>query len=296
MARRNVLIAFFLNLLFAISEFIFGILFNSSAILADAVHDLGDALAIGLSVVTEYLSDKEADKRFSLGYKRFSLLGAMITSAILISGSAFILVENMPKLFKPEVVNKEGMFWMGVIAITINLIASRVVSHGHTKNESILSLHFLEDTLGWLAVIIVSIVLRFTDWYFLDPLLSLLIAVFILTKAVPKFWENTKIFLNAVPEHIDLKHLEEELVALDALDSLNQLNVWSADGMTNQAMLHICKSPDVSDREVKQAIYHVLESYQINLATIEIDQDEKEHEKHRQLKCHRKVNQNQHFH
>lgn len=280
MARRNVFIAFLLNLVFSIIELIFGLLFKSSAILADAVHDFGDALAIGLSFVTERMSDKRADQNFSLGYKRFSLLGAMITSSILISGSVFLIVENFPKLFHPEVVNKEGMLILGVIAIMINVLASLVVHKGKTANEAILSLHFLEDILGWLAVILVSIVLRFTDWYFLDPLLSLVISAFILSKAVPKFWDNGKLFLNATPKELDFVSLEAELLDLEGVENLNQLNVWTSDGLNHQAVVHICKTSHLTDQAVKEQIYTCLSSHHIQLLALEIDQDQTEHEKH----------------
>lgn len=280
MARRNVFIAFLLNLVFSIIELIFGFLFKSSAILADAVHDFGDALAIGLSFVTERMSDKRADQNFSLGYKRFSLLGAMITSSILISGSVFLIVENFPKLFHPEVVNKEGMLILGVIAIMINVLASLVVHKGKTANEAILSLHFLEDILGWLAIILVSIVLRFTDWYFLDPLLSLVISAFILSKAVPKFWDNGKLFLNATPKELDFISLEAELLDLEGVENLNQLNVWTSDGLNHQAVVHICKTSHLTDQAVKEQIYTCLSSHHIQLLALEIDQDQTEHEKH----------------
>lgn len=280
MARRNVFIAFLLNLVFSIIELIFGLLFKSSVILADAVHDFGDALAIGLSFVTERMSDKRADQNFSLGYKRFSLLGAMITSSILILGSVFLIVENFPKLFHPEVVNKEGMLILGVIAIIINVLASLVVHKGKTANEAILSLHFLEDILGWLAVIVVSIVLRFTDWYFLDPLLSLVISAFILSKAVPKFWDNGKLFLNATPKELDFVSLEAELLDLEGVENLNQLNVWTSDGLNHQAVVHICKTSHLTDQAVKEQIYTCLSSHHIQLLALEIDQDQTEHEKH----------------
>lgn len=280
MARRNVFIAFLLNLVFSIIELIFGLLFKSSAILADAVHDFGDALAIGLSFVTERMSDKRADQNFSLGYKRFSLLGAMITSSILILGSVFLIVENFPKLFHPEVVNKEGMLILGVIAIIINVLASLVVHKGKTVNEAILILHFLEDILGWLAVILVSIVLRFTDWYFLDPLLSLVISAFILSKAVPKFWDNGKLFLNATPKELDFVSLEAELLDLEGVENLNQLNVWTSDGLNHQAVVHICKTSHLTDQAVKEQIYTCLSSHHIQLLALEIDQDQTEHEKH----------------
>ena len=176
-SSKNMTIAFLLNFSFAILEFIFGFMFNSSAVLADAVHDTGDAMAIGLSTLFEKISNKKEDKKYTLGYKRYSLLGALLTSVILLVGSTLVIIENVPKVFAPEKVNYDGMLVLGIFAIIVNLAASKVVGHGHghSHNESILSLHFLEDILGWVAVILVSIVLRFTDWYVLDPLLSLLI-------------------------------------------------------------------------------------------------------------------------
>ena len=188
-SSQKMMIAFLLNSSFAIIEVFFGLAFNSSAVLADAVHDTGDALAIGLSTLLEKISNKKEDSRYTLGYKRYSLLGAILTSIILITGSLLVLWENVPKIFAPEPVDYNGMLVLGIVAILVNLAASKVVSHGHSHNESILSLHFLEDILGWLAVILVSIVLRFTDWYFLDPLLSLLIAVFILSQALPTSYD-----------------------------------------------------------------------------------------------------------
>ena len=146
-SSRNMTIAFLLNFSFAIIEFIFGLLFHSSAVLADAIHDTGDALAIGLSTLFEKISNRKEDPNYTLGYKRYSLLGALLTSVILLIGSTLVIVENVPKLFAPEKVNYDGMLVLGIVAIAVNTAASRVVSHGHSHNESILSLHFLEDIL-----------------------------------------------------------------------------------------------------------------------------------------------------
>ena len=230
-AKYTVWIAFFLNLSYAIVEFIAGGIFGSSAVLADSVHDLGDAIAIGISAFLETISNREEDRQYTLGYKRFSLLGALVTVVILITGSILVILENITKLFNPQPVNDEGILWLGIIAVSINLLASLVVRKGKTKNESILSLHFLEDTLGWLAVILMAIILRFTDWYILDPLLSLVISIFILTKAIPRFWSALKIFLDAVPEGVETGDLEKELEALTNVKSVNQLSIWSMDGL-----------------------------------------------------------------
>ena len=229
--KHAVWIAFFLNLSYAIVEFIAGGIFGSSAVLADSVHDLGDAIAIGISAFLESISNREEDSHYTLGYKRFSLLGAMVTAVILMTGSVLVILENITKIFHPQPVNDEGILWLGIIAVSINVLASLVIRKGQTKNESILSLHFLEDTLGWVTVILMAIVLRFTDWYILDPLLSLAISFFILSKALPRFWRTLKIFLDAVPEGVDIQKIKTDLAELDHVASINQLNLWTMDGL-----------------------------------------------------------------
>lgn len=281
-SSKNMTIAFLLNFSFAILEFIFGFMFNSSAVLADAVHDTGDAMAIGLSTLFEKISNKKEDKKYTLGYKRYSLLGALLTSVILLVGSTLVIIENVPKVFEPEKVNYDGMLVLGIFAIIVNLAASKVVGHGHghSHNESILSLHFLEDILGWVAVILVSIVLRFTDWYFLDPLLSLLIAGFILSKALPKFWENIKIFLDHIPSDIDLSQLYQEILAVENVQAITQLNVWTTDGLEKFAMIHIClKNPDLL-AETQATLRQELQVYGITKITIQTDSSLEEHDKH----------------
>ena len=280
-SKFAVWLAFLLNFSFAIIEFIFGGLFGSSAILADAVHDLGDALAIGISAFLESISNREEDSRYSLGYKRFSLLGAILTAVILITGSTLVILENISKFIEPQPVDHKGMLWLGIIAIAINLTASLIVRKGQTKNESILSLHFLEDTLGWLAVIIVAIILRYTDWYFLDPLLSLLISAFILSKALPRFWSTLKIFLDAVPEGVDIKQVKNDLEQLDHVASVNQLNLWTMDGLEKNAIVHVCLE-HVKHMEVcKESIRDLLKERGFQNITIEVDEDLATHRAHK---------------
>lgn len=279
-SSRNMTIAFLLNFSFAIIEFIFGLLFHSSAVLADAIHDTGDALAIGLSTLFEKISTRKEDRNYTLGYKRYSLLGALLTSVILLVGSTLVIVENVPKLFAPEKVNYDGMLVLGIVAIAVNTAASRVISHGHSHNESILSLHFLEDILGWLAVIGVSIILRFTDWYFLDPLLSLVIAGFILSKALPKFWENIQIFLDHVPSDVDLSQLYREIAVLENVRAITQLNVWTTDGLEKYAMLHICLENPNLLAETQAVLRQKLLAYGIAKVTIQTDESLQEHQEY----------------
>ena len=291
-SKGAVWLVFLLNSVFAMIEFISGGIFHSSAVLADAVHDTGDALAIGLSALLESISNREEDSRYTLGYKRFSLLGALVTAVILMTGSMMVLLENISKLFHPQVVNSQGMFWIGVIAIVINVIASLIVEKGKTKNESILSLHFLEDTLGWLAVILMAIILRFTDWYILDPLLSLAISLFILSKAIPRFWSTLKIFLDAVPEGVDIQKIKSDLEQLDHVASVNQLNLWTMDGLEKNAIIHVCLE-DVKHMEVcKESIRDLLKDCGFQNVTIEVDEDLATHRAHKRNMAELEANRN----
>ena len=279
--KHAVWLAFFLNLSYAIVEFIAGGLFGSSAVLADSVHDMGDAIAIGVSAFLETISNREEDSHYTLGYKRFSLLGAMVTAVILMTGSVLVILGNITKLFHPQPVNDEGILWLGIIAVSINVLASLVVRKGKTKNESILSLHFLEDTLGWVAVILMAIVLRFTDWYILDPLLSLVISIFILSKAIPRFWSTLKIFLDAVPEGVDIKQVKSDLEQLDHVASLNQLNLWTMDGLEKNAIVHVCLKEIEQMELCKESIRSKLKDCGFQNITIEVDADLASHQTHK---------------
>ncbi|MFS9286000.1 cation diffusion facilitator family transporter [Streptococcus infantis] len=279
--KHTVWLAFFLNLSYAIVEFIAGGIFGSSAVLADSIHDLGDAIAIGISAFLETISNREEDSHYTLGYKRFSLLGALVTAVILMTGSVLVILGNITKLFHPQPVNDEGILWLGIIAVSINVLASLVVRKGKTKNESILSLHFLEDTLGWVAVILMAIVLRFTDWYILDPLLSLVISIFILSKAIPRFWSTLKIFLDAVPEGVDIKQVKSDLEQLDHVTSINQLNLWTMDGLEKNAIVHVCLKEIEQMELCKESIRSKLKDCGFQNITIEIDADLASHQTHK---------------
>ena len=280
-SKTSIWLAFFLNLSYAIVEFIAGGIFGSSAVLADSVHDLGDALAIGISALLETISNREEDRQYTLGYKRFSLLGAMLTAVILMIGSVLVILENITKIVHPQPVNEEGILWLGIIAVAINVLASLVVRKGKTKNESILSLHFLEDTLGWLAVILMAIILRFTDWYILDPLLSLVISIFILSKAIPRFWSALKIFLDAVPEGVETSDLEKDLEALANVKSVNQLNLWTMDGLEKNAIVHVCLEEIEHIEYCKESIRNLLKDYGFQNVTVEVDANLASHQTHK---------------
>lgn len=269
---RNMKIVFWLNLGFAFSEFFFGSLFKSTAILSDAVHDLGDALAIAIAWFFQQISAKDPDQRFSFGYRRFSLLGALVTSVVLIVGSILIIIHTIPKLITPQAVNYDGMFWLSIIAIAIAGFSSWLLSKGTSHNERILNLHLMEDLLGWISVLIVSIIVRYTHWYILDPLLSLCIAIWILTRALPEFINISQIFLQAVPHQINQGTIMENIKKIKGIQQISHLHIWTIEGETHFATVTVKTYYDDIPRheDIKNQIRLILAQYDITHITIEM--------------------------
>lgn len=277
-AERNILIVFFLNLFFSIGEFFFGTIFNSQAILSDAVHDLGDAVSIGLAYIFEKISNRGASNEYSYGYRRFSLLGAFVTSVLLIIGAVLVLLHTIPELFNPQPVNHQGVFWVALAAIAINGFSVWLMSQGESANEKLLNIHLFEDLFGWVAVLLMSIVLHFTDWYILDPLLSIGIALWILYMTFPEFFRISKIFLQAVPDNIDTNKLRNKIEAIDHILVISHFHIWSTDG--NQHMMTLTATTDTDSdaiqEQIKQNIRLTVLEYDISHITIEILYDPKQ--------------------
>ncbi|WP_370259740.1 cation diffusion facilitator family transporter, partial [Idiomarina sp.] len=206
--------AFVLNFVFTIIEFIGGFLTNSTAILADAVHDLGDSLSLGLAWVLNKLGKKQANQHFTYGYKRLNLAGAFINAVVLIAGSAWVLVEAIPRLWNPQMPIADGMIALAVVGITVNGFAAYKLSEGKTLNERVINWHLLEDVLGWVAVLIVGIVLLFVDWPILDPILSIGFTLFILVNVLRNLWATLKLFIQATPDKKTYKQVADALLEL----------------------------------------------------------------------------------
>lgn len=273
---KNLKIAFFLNLGFTILEFIGGLYVNSIAIISDAVHDLGDSLSLGTAWYLDKKSHQGSNSRYSFGYKRFSLLGALINSLVLIVGSVYVISEAVGRILKPESSDAKGMIIFALIGITVNGYAAWKLSGGKTLNEKVVSWHLLEDVLGWFAVLIVAIILLFEDIQYLDPALSLLITLYILYNVFKRLKETLFIFLQGVPKDIDLKALEDSILKVENIDSLHHMHVWSMEGEHHVFTVHI-KLKHIQElkqlQEVKERVREILEEYHFDHFTVETELD-----------------------
>ena len=266
--------AFFLNLIFTIIEFIGGWLTNSTAIMADAVHDLGDSLSIGSAWLLNRLGQKSVNPEYTYGYRRLSLFGALINGLVLIAGSIWILVTAIPRLADPVMPHTEGMLALAVLGVAANGYAAYRLSQGKTLNEKVLNWHLLEDVLGWVAVLIVATVMQFVDWPILDPLLSIGFTLFILVNVLRNLWATGRLFFQAVPDPDLLESVRESLMSLKEIDDVHHLHLWSLDGEHHVLTAHV-KAVLTQDlaryAQLKAIIQSALETYELAHTTIEIE-------------------------
>ncbi|HBO00909.1 MAG TPA: cation transporter [Alteromonas macleodii] len=273
-ASKRIGWAFFLNVVFTIIEFIGGWLTNSTAIMADAVHDLGDSLSIGTSWGLNKLSDKDANRTFSYGYKRFSLLGALINGVVLTIGSVWILFEAIPRLAEPEMPQVEGMLLLSIFGMAVNGFAAYKLSEGNSLNERVLNWHLLEDVLGWVAVFIVSIVLIFKPWPILDPILSIGFTLFILFNVFRNLKETLMLFLQATPDQEQLANIRDDLLSNENVSDLHHFHIWSLDGERNVMTVHLVLVGDVSTEHIqtlKNDVQNSLKKYNFEHTTVEFE-------------------------
>ncbi|MBN2602437.1 MAG: cation transporter [Candidatus Marinimicrobia bacterium] len=271
---RIIGIAFFLNLFFTILEIIGGFFTNSIAILSDALHDFGDSLALGLSYLLQKLSNKGSNQKYSYGYRRYSILAAVINSIILLTGSVFIIRAAIPRLIHPIKPHAEGMILFAILGILVNGAAVLQLRKGQAMNIRVVSLHLIEDVLGWFAVLIVSVVLLFTDLYILDPILSIIISVYIVYHVIANFKISINVFLQVVPNEVNTAALEEKFKKIERVRSVHHTHVWTLDGVNHVLTTHVVVDQDISQAEaiaIKSELKHIAYDMHCEHVTLEIE-------------------------
>lgn len=271
---KNIKAAFFLNLAFTILEIVGGIFTNSIAILSDAVHDLGDSLSLGLSWYFQKKAKQKRDDSYSYGYKRFSLLGAIINSIVLVVGSVIILFAAIPRIFNPQITNVEGMLLLAIVGVLVNGAAVLKLRKGHSLNEKVVSLHLLEDVLGWVAILVGSVVMYFFEVPVLDPIMSIAIACFVLYNVYKNLSQSLHIILQGIPEEVSLNEITDMLQQFEIIESVHDLHVWTVDGSYNVLTVHVVVANKMSMEklaELKDEIRNILCNIGIEHVTIEFE-------------------------
>ena len=274
---RNIRIVFILNLLFTAIEIIGGFWTNSMAILSDALHDLGDSFALGITLILDKLSHRVSDEKYSYGYQRFNLLAALINTIILVIGSIFIFSEAIPRLSHPEHSNAQGMVIFAIIGIAVNGAAALRLQGSKSQNTKIIAWHLLEDVLGWTAVLIVAFVLLFKDIHILDPLLSILITAYVLYNVLKNLKKTLSLFMQGVPEDIEIKKLEENILNQPRVKSVHHTHIWSLDGENHVLTTHVVvfkHTTRIQINQIKKSIMALISGHHFEHTTIEIEYED----------------------
>lgn len=267
--ERNIFVAFILNLIFSIFEFIGGIITGSVAIISDAIHDTGDAISVGISYFLEKKSKRQPDEKYTYGYARYSVIGGVITTLILIVGSIIVIFNAINKIINPSPINYNGMIFLAIIGVVVNFFAAYFTREGDSINQKAVNLHMLEDVLGWIVVLIGAIVMNFTDFAIVDPIMSIGIAIFILSNAIKNLKNVVYLFLEKIPHGMSVEDIREQVLEINGILDVHHIHIWSMDGQSNYATMHVVTNEDY--HETKEKVREKLKEYGIGHATLELE-------------------------
>lgn len=270
---KNIRLAFFLNAIFSLFELLGGIFTNSISILSNGIRDLGDAIAIAISMVLEKKSRKHPNKNYTFGYLRFSVLGAFITATILLIGLFIIIYNALGRLMDNQIVNYNGMIFLAIIGTIVNFIALKRTAHSDNLNEKAVNLQMLGDVLGWIVILIGAVIIKIFGFYMIDPILSIVISIFILINVIKNYYRIFNVFLEKVPNNIDVTEIRRFLKENKVVE-IKKLHIWTMDGINNYATLDIVLDSDISIEEmekIKNDIRKKLSKFNIRHCVIEED-------------------------
>lgn len=273
-STKNIQLAFMLNLGFSIFELIGGLYVNSISIISDSIHDFGDSLSIGLSWLLDKKANKKPNEKFTYGYLRFSVLGALINSLILTIGSLIMIYNAVPRLISPQEINYNGVFKLAFVGLLANGYGAFKTSKGKAISEKVISLHLLEDVLGWASILICSIIMKIFDFPILDPILSIFISIFILFNVFKNIKKIFEVFLEKSPNNIDTNSIINSLKENKSIVDIHHIHIWTMDHINNYCTLHVVIKNDETTQsiiKIKEYIRNELKKYEIKHVTIEIE-------------------------
>lgn len=269
---KNIKIALAMNLIFTIIEFVGGLLTNSLAIISDAIHDFGDTIVLIFSYLSTKIAKKKPTAKHTFGFKRASLFAALIAGLVLLGGSIFIIVNAIPRLFNPQEVHSIGIIGLAVVGVVANGFAALKTRKGKSQNEKIVSWHMLEDVLNWAVVLIGGIIMHFTGWYIIDPILSIGFAIFIIFGSTKNLLGTLSIFMESVPSHINIDEVEKSITKVKGVCGTHDVHIWSLDGETSLLTAHVVINNNTKNiSQVKSKIKHNLMDYHITHTTLELE-------------------------
>ena len=271
-AGENLAFVFFMNLAFNIIVIMGGLATNSMAILADCIHDLSDTISIALAWILEHVAQKDSTDRYSYGYQRFSILGAVIISVFVIIMAFIILQEAIPRLFNPEGVDAQGMLLVAVVGIIFKSISVYRLHEGETFNEKAIFLHQLGDVFEWVAILILGLLLMFWDGApYLDPFVSIGIALWLIFNLGRNLYKSVEVLLQKTPDNFNVNEFKTKILAIDGVKNIGDFHIWSLDGIDSVMTLKVNVDFGKDVEMIKKEIYSISNKYHVVDITIELD-------------------------
>ncbi len=261
-----------LNLGFAIFELGGALWTQSLSVFADAVHDFGDALALGFAIWMQYMALKKPDALFTYGYARRNVLSALALGSVLLISSAFVLKEALSRINDPAEPHGAGMLLLAILGFSVNAWAVLRMKDSRGVNQAMIRLHLIEDCLGWGAVLIGSLLIIAFKWYWVDPALAIIISLFILKNVYVTLQSSFDILLQRAPKGLTTSALTESLKDIPGLVEVHDLHLWTLDGEKHVVTLHAVHSVAANEQaSLKEKIRERLGHLAPIHATIELE-------------------------
>ncbi|WP_454688216.1 cation diffusion facilitator family transporter [Achromobacter aloeverae] len=267
-------IALALTSVYLVAEVAGGIIFNSLALLSDAAHMLTDVAALVIAIMAIKLGQKSADEKRTFGYRRMEILAAAFNAALLFVIAIYVFVEAVKRFSEPQEVQSWGMLIVAVIGLLVNLISMRLLTAGKNLSFNVKGayLEVWADMIGSVGVIAGALVIRFTGWTWVDPIVAVAIGLWVLPRTWILLRDTANVLLEGVPSGIKLAEVRAAIQSVPGVEDLHDLHVWSMSNDDVNATLHITIAPSADASAVRQAVAGLLaERYDIDHATIQTE-------------------------
>lgn len=262
-----------LNAVYVAIEIAFGLIYKSMGLLSDAGHNLSDVASLVIAMVAFRLMSHKPDERHTYGYKKFTIQASFINALLLYIAVGAILVESVGKLLHPEAVDGDAIAWVAAAGVVVNGVTAWLFMRdkGRDMNVKGAFLHMAADTLVSVGVVISGIVIHFTGWYILDPIIGILIALIIAWSTRSLLVESSRMSIDGVPSTVDMKALEKALAEVEGVECIHHLHVWPLSTTENAMTVHVAIDDVSKLGAIVSAIKHSAKQYGVTHSTVEVE-------------------------
>ncbi len=270
---RVFIIGIVINILYIIAEAGVGLWQGSMGLLADAGHNLGDVASLALSLLAIKLYKKAATKYYTYGYKKSTILVSLVNAVILLIAVGAIIVESVNKLIHPEPLEGFTVAIVAGIGVIVNGITAYLFTDHKDKDLNVKGayLHMAMDALVSLGVVVAGIIIHYTGWYIIDPVIGFIVALIIVKSTWNLMTDSLRLTMDGVPESVDIEKIESAISEADGVASFHHLHVWAISTTDNALTVHIVIKEGADQENVKNGVKEALAACGVNHATLELE-------------------------